>query len=123
MTHGEDWESPRTAVSRVLDEGRLGRPAFVRCFVRAGTGGEQIERRLRELKALTSGWFGADPSHAETFGDAARGHVVLALRWPGGQAAILSAGAGPGGERGGDLIVLGARGMLRFDIPEAMGQG
>ena len=122
LAHIEEWAPLRTAVSRVIDDGRLGKPAFVRCFVRAGTDIDQIEARLAELRAMACDWFGGDPSHAEGFGDAGRGHAVVSLQWPDGQAAILSAGAGPGGEGGGDLIVLGSRGMLLFDIPRALGE-
>jgi len=119
-----DWELLRRGVGRVIEEGRLGRPTVVRCTLRAGTEPDEIAAGVERLTALAAEWFGERPSVSHTAGGPERGHVITLLRFPGGQTALLSVGAGPRGDRGGgDLIVLGSRGALYFDVPRPMGGG
>ncbi len=119
-----DWKSLQKTVNRVIEEGRLGTPAVVRCLLRPGMGGKAISAGTAKLTALITEWFGSEPSACYSVGNADAGHTITSLRFPGGQLALISVGAGPGGdEGGGDLMVLGSRGALYFDIPRSMGGG
>ena len=119
-----DWEALRETVSRIIEEGRLGSPAVVRCLLRPGTSSDEISAGADKLTDLAADWFGCEPSASYSVGGADAGHMITSLRFPGGQVALISAGAGPGGdEGGGDLMVLGSRGALYFTIPRSMGGG
>lgn len=119
-----EWEDLRDTVSRVIQEGRLGTPSAVRCLVRAGQDADSIRRGLENLQSLVNAWFESEPTVTYSIGTPEGGHVITSLRYPGGQTAVLSAGAGPGGDgSGGDLMLLGSRGSLYFDIPSTMEGG
>jgi len=119
-----DWDALRTTVRRVIEEGRLGTPAVVRCLLRPGTGSEEISAGTAKLTALAADWFGCEPSASYSVGSADAGHTITSLRFPGGRLALIGVGTGPAGdEGGGDLMVLGSRGTLYFDIPRSMGGG
>ncbi|NQU97707.1 MAG: hypothetical protein HQ548_08685 [Chloroflexi bacterium] len=119
-----EWEPLRRAVGRVIGDGRLGRPAVVRCLLRAGGGPDEIAAGVERLTALATEWFESEPSASYSVGNRDQGHVITSLRFPGGQTALVSVGAGPRGDSGGgNLMVLGSRGALYFDIPESMGGG
>ena len=119
-----EWAPLQRAVERIIEEGRLGRPAVIRCLLRAAGGPDEITAGVERFTTLATEWFESEPSASYSVGGADHGHVITSLRFPGGQTALLSIGAGPGGDSGGgDLMVLGSRGALYFDVPESMGGG
>ncbi len=116
-----DWGPLRNTVLGAIERGQIGRPVSLRLTVH-GSGGDGERRDLEgELRGLASAWFGGLwVSEYVTGGDC--GPSVLALKWSGGQSAILSVSTGAG-QTGGNLVLLGSNGAIYHDIgPTALSE-
>ena len=96
-----------SAIQTAIDEGRVGRPQFLRCIVSVGDSGK-IDSALRELMGLASDIFGSESiqSHSQGDPDVYRSEM---LKWQGSQGALLIVNAGVPYV---DLMLLGSRGTL-----------
>ncbi len=114
MTMGEYWETLRGAVQRTVDAGRIGRPAALRLTVHVGGEASVAGECRAAVRAMAAGWFGSEPVAVHRIGgDGAPS--VEALRWSGGQSAVLAVSAGPG-PIGGNLALMGSNGTLYHEI-------
>ena len=97
-----------------IERGQIGRPVSLRLTVH-GPGGDGRRRVLEgQVRGLASAWFGGLwVSEYVTGGDG--GPSILALKWSGGQSAILAVSTGPG-RTGGNLVLLGSNGAIYHDI-------
>ena len=108
------WEALRSAVQRTVDEGRIGRPAALRLTVHVGGDASGAEECPASLRAMAAGWFGSEAAGVHRIGGDG-GPSVEALRWTGGQSALLAVSAGTG-PTGGNLALMGSNGTLYHEI-------
>ena len=114
MSVNDYWEALRGAVQRTVDAGRIGRPVALRLTVHVGGAASEAEECRGALRTMAAGWFGSEPVGAHRLGrDGAPS--VEALRWTGGQSALLAVSAGPG-PVGGNLVLMGSNGTLYHEI-------
>lgn len=110
----------RETVQEAVDQGRLGRPQFLRCIVEAREG-EPPDRTLETILALARIWFGSHPVQHYRLG--ANGvYLTEMARWAEGQAALITISCGhplPGADLQEiaviDLMLVGSRGTLYHD--------
>ena len=114
MSVNDYWEALRRAVQRTVDAGRIGRPAALRLTVHVGGEASAAGECRAALRAMAAGWFGSEPVGAHLVGGEGAPSVE-ALRWPGGQSALLAVSAGPG-PVGGSLALMGSNGTLYHEI-------
>ena len=108
------WEALRGAVQQVVAGGSVGRPAALRLTVHAGDGAGDTTAYRAALSEMAGAWFGGEPVASYRIGgDGAPG--IEALRWAGGQSALLSVSAGPG-QPGGNLTLMGSNGTIYHEI-------
>ena len=113
-----DWGSLRNTVLDAIEQGQIGRPVSLRLTVH-GPGNESALQDLKsELRDLASAWFNG-PWESEYVAGGTGGPSVLALKWSGGQSAILSISTGAG-RTGGNLVLLGSNGAIYHDIESAI---
>ena len=109
-----DWGPLRTTVLGAIKRGHIGRPAALRLTVH-GPGGESERGELEaELRDVACTWFGGS-CESDYVAGGKTGPSVLALKWAGGQSAILSVSAG-GGRAGGNMMLLGSNGVIYHEI-------
>ncbi len=109
-----DWAPLRQTVQGAIERGQIGRPAALRMTVH-GPGGEVERRELEsELRDVACSWFGGRCESDYTAGDS-EGPAIVALKWAGGQSAILSVSAGAG-RTGGNMMLLGSNGAIYHEI-------
>ena len=109
-----DWGPLRTTVQGAIERGQIGRPVALRMTVH-GTGGQAERRDLEgELRQIACTWFG-ESCEADYKVGGERGAAVIALKWAGGQSAILSVSAGAG-KTGGNMMLLGSNGVIYHEI-------
>ena len=114
MTMSEYWKTLRGAVQRTVDAGRIGRPAALRLTVHVGGAASAAGECRAALRAMAAGWFGSEPVGVHRIGGEGAPSVE-ALRWAGGQSAVLAVSAGPG-PTGGNLALMGSNGTLYHEI-------
>ena len=119
MSVNDYWEALRGAVQRTVEAGRIGRPVALRLTVHLGGGAaSEAEECRAALRAMAAGWFGSEPVGVHRIGgDGAPS--VEALRWTGGQSALLAVSAGrpgPASPTGGNLALMGSNGTLYHEI-------
>ncbi len=102
--------SLRDTVQKTIDEGRLGRPQFMRCFARAGAP-ENLASSLGELESLGEAWFGSPHAQSYRLGEDSTLYQTEMLKWSDGQGAILTATASADSPQI-DLLLVGSRGTL-----------
>ena len=116
-----DWGPLRRTVLGAIERGQIGRAVSLRLTVH-GQGDEVELQELKvELRDLASAWFGGSWESEYVAGNDG-GPFVFALRWPGGQSAILSLSVGPG-RTGGNLVLLGSNGAIYHDIDPLTADG
>jgi len=120
VADAREWSALQAVIRKAVAEGRLGRPAFARAFVRGITPPDAREA-LESLTALANGWFGAEGKVVRRLGEEASGHLLALLRWPGGESALLCVGPGSPGSRRLDLTLLGSHGAVYYHTPEDLG--
>ena len=109
-----DWGPLRTTVQGAIERGQIGRPVSLRMTVH-GNGGQAERRDLEdELRQIACTWFGGS-CEADYKSGGERGAAVIALKWAGGQSAILSVSAGTG-RTGGNMMLLGSNGVVYHEI-------
>lgn len=109
-----DWGPLRKTVQGAIERGQIGRPANLRMTVH-GPGDEAELRDLEsELRDVACAWFGG-PCESDYAAGGDSGPVVVALKWAGGQSAILSVSAGAG-RTGGNMMLLGSNGAIYHEI-------
>ena len=80
-----------------------------------GPGGEAEHSDLEaELRDVACAWFGG-PCESDYTAGGETGPVVIALKWEGGQSAILSLSTGRG-RTGGNMMLLGSNGVIYHEI-------
>ncbi|MCE2456833.1 MAG: hypothetical protein J4G14_03355 [Dehalococcoidia bacterium] len=109
--------SLRTTVQGAIEQGQIGRPASLRLTVHGPGGEDDLQSLESDVRDLTSAWFGG-PSESEYVTGGPGGPSIIALKWPGGQSAILSISTGAG-RTGGNLVLLGSNGAIYHDIDPA----
>ena len=114
-----DWGLLRKTVQGAIERGQIGRPATLRMTVH-GLGDEAERRDLEaELRDVACAWFGG-PCESDYTAGGDGGPVVVALKWAGGQSAILSVSAGTG-RTGGNMMLLGSNGAIYHEIGSISG--
>ena len=109
-----DWGPLRTTVQGAIERGQIGRPVALRMTVH-GAGGQAERQDLEgELRQIACTWFGGS-CEADYKSGGERGAAVIALKWAGGQSAILSVSAGSG-RTGGNMMLLGSNGVIYHEI-------
>ena len=121
VTEVELREPLRMTVKRLITEGRIGEPKSVRWQAHVRGSRQEAAAELAAMKSAAAHWLGGDPSGEHTV-QASGEHTVIALRWAGGQSAILSVSASQSGAPGGSLVVMGSRGVLYFTPPAGQGE-
>ncbi len=83
-----------------------------------GPGGAAKMRALEgELRELAHAWLGG-PSESDYSTGGGNGAAVIALKWKGGQSAILGVSAGSG-RPGGNLMLIGSNGTIYHEVGPA----
>ncbi len=115
------WGSLRKTVQGAIERGQIGRPVSLRMTVH-GPGSEVERQELEaELREAACAWFGGPCESDYTAGGDGR-PAVVALKWAGGQSAILSVSTGAG-RTGGNMALLGSNGAIYHEIdPVADGE-
>ena len=109
-----DWEPLRCTVQGAIDRGQIGRPSALRMTAHAAGGPAEHAQLAAELRRLAESWFGGESeSEYEIGGDGAP--AVSALKWDGGQSALIAVSAGAG-RTGGNLMLMGSNGTLYHEI-------
>ena len=112
-----DWGPLRKTVQSAIERGQIGRPVSLRMTVH-GPGGEVERLELEaELREAACAWFGG-PCESEYAAGGDGRPAVEALKWTGGQSAILSVSAGAG-RTGGNMLLLGSNGAIYHEIDPA----
>ena len=107
-----DTSSLSNSVREAIDQGRLGSPKFLRGIARTAES-QRLDDSLRELKSLAQDWFGSSPIQSYRLGEGSQVYLTEMLKWPQGQAALLTAVCDPSpGAPWLDLILVGSRGTL-----------
>ena len=116
-----DWGPLTKTVQGAIERGQIGRPVSLRMTVH-GPGDEEERRELEaEMRGVACAWFGGPCESDYTVGGDGR-PAVVALKWDGGQSAILSVSAGAG-RTGGNMMMLGSNGAIYHEIdPVADGE-
>ncbi len=109
-----DWGPLRKTVLDAIEQGQIGRPVSLRLTVHGPGNESEIQGLKDEVLDLANTWFGR-PCESEYSVGGNGGASVIALKWSGGQSAILSLSAGPG-RKGGNLVLLGSNGAIYHDI-------
>ena len=109
-----DWGPLKETVLGAIERGQIGRPVSLRLTVHGPGNQGELQDLKSELHDLASAWFGG-PCESEYVAGGNGPASVTALKWPGGQSAILSMSAGPG-RTGGNLVLLGSNGAIYHDI-------
>ena len=116
-----DWGPLSKTVQGAIERGQIGRPAALRMTVH-GPGGEAERRELEaELRDVARAWFGG-PCESDYTAGGDSGPAVVALKWSGGQSAILSVSAGAG-RTGGNMMLLGSNGAIYHEIGPVADEG
>jgi hypothetical protein len=103
------------ALARIVSDGRIGKPRYVQCLFRADDAASHLDRLLRLSEAV----FGspADNVHKQS---SCPGHLTAAVRWPGGESALLTVFAPAAKQRFKlDLVLLGSLGAIYYSSPDA----
>ena len=104
--------SLQQVVQQAIDEGRLGKPRFLRCLAQVSSAAK-IEGTLSELASLADGWFGSESGASYRLGEGSGVYLTEMLRWSQGQGALITVSTEPSGSRPGlDLMLVGSRGTL-----------
>ena len=113
MIGNDYWSALRAAVQQAVDDGRIGRPAALRLTVHVAGDAAEAERCSTALRHMAAGWFGGAAGSSNRIGGG--GALLEALRWPGGESALVavSAGAGPAG---GNLMLMGSNGTVYHEF-------
>ena len=109
-----DWAPLRRAVLTAVERGHIGKPVSLRLTVHGPGDAGELQDLETEVRDLATAWLGG----LCTSEYAARrngGPSVLALKWSGGQSAILAVSTGPG-RTGGNLVLLGSNGAIYHEI-------
>ncbi len=112
------WESVRSAVQRVIDQGGIGRPAALRLTIHARGAEPDAQRLLQEAEDAAAAWFGGRPDSTYSAGGSGK-PTVTALKWASGQSAILSVSVGALGPVGGNAMLMGSRGTIYHEIGDS----
>ena len=108
------WEPLRDTVQGAIDRGQIGRPAALRMTVHAEGGPAEQADLASALRTLSESWFGAESETEYSMGgDGAP--AVTALKWDGGQSAMIAVSAGSG-RTGGNLMLMGSNGTIYHEI-------
>ena len=108
------WEPLRDTVQGAIDRGQIGRPAALRMTVHAAGGPAEQADLASALRGLAESWFGAECESGYSIGgDGAP--AVTALKWDGGQSAMIAVSAGSG-RTGGNLMLMGSNGTIYHEI-------
>ena len=114
MLMNDYWSALRIAVQQAVDDGRIGRPAALRLTAHVAGGATQAEARSALLREMAAGWFGGEPAASYRIGGG-DSPLLDALRWPGGQSALVAVSAGAG-HSGGNLMLMGSNGTLYHEL-------
>ena len=63
-----NWDSLRTAVQRVIDQGGIGRPAVLRLTIHTRGTEADASDNLKGAEELVASWFGGEPSSTYSVG-------------------------------------------------------
>ena len=109
-----NWEPLKSTVQGAIDRGQIGRPAALRMTVHAAGGAAEQADLASALRHLAESWFGGESeSKYEISGEGGPG--VTALKWDGGQSAMIAVSAGSG-RTGGNLMLMGSNGTIYHEI-------
>ncbi len=109
-----DWEPLRNAVQGAIDRGQIGRPAALRVTVHAAGGPTDQRDMASALRSLAESWFGGQCESEYSIGNEGKPEVT-ALKWDGGQSAMIAVSAGSG-RTGGNLMLMGSNGTIYHEI-------
>jgi len=104
-----------------IERDQIGRPVSLRLTVHGPRNELELQELKVELRDLVSTWFGG-PFDSEYVVGGNAGASVVALKWSGGQSAILAVSTGPG-RTGGNLVLLGSNGAIYHDIDPVTADG
>lgn len=101
------------AIRQAIDEGRIGRPKFIRCISTVGV--SLLETEMAELTSLVTGWFGAQEVDSFSQGDGEASSTRIS-KWADGQGSLLIVSTVPV-LRGPtlDVMVVGSNGSIYFE--------
>ena len=116
--HRLNWDSLRSVVQRVIDQGGIGSPMALRLTVHTRGAEAEAGKYREEAEGVAAAWFGGQPDSVYSIGGS-DAPSVTALKWGAGQSAILSVSAGADGPVGGNVMLMGSRGTIYHDIVES----
>ena len=109
-----DWEPLKSTVQGAIDRGQIGRPAALRMTVHAAGGLPEQADLAAALRSLAESWFGGKSESDYSIGGEGK-PAVTALKWDGGQSAMIAVSAGSG-RTGGNLMLMGSNGTIYHEI-------
>ena len=102
----------QAAVQSTIDEGRIGKPQFLRCIAQVADR-KDLGSALSELVSLADGWFDSSSTQRHKPDDGMRSYLTEMRKWPGGQGAIFTVSSTPlDGMPHLDLMLVGSKGTL-----------
>ena len=117
-----DWGPLRTTVQGAIERGQIGRPVSLRMTVHVEPAGKRNVWTWKTNCARSRALGSAGPARPIISVGGERGAAVVALKWAGGQSAILSVSAG-GGRTGGNMMLLGSNGVIYHEIDPVADHG
>lgn len=99
----------------MIEEGRLGKPAFFRFIAQSAIPNRELSSTLEDVLILPKSWFGAEPQHSYLLGSEITGQITTLTKWAGGQGALISLVSIPPGQASKlHMVLLGGSGAAYY---------
>jgi len=113
-------EVARETILRALQTDQIGTPVAVRLIAHTTQDQGQIENLASAALDTAASWLGGHPRLLFALGGAEEGQITAALRWHGGQMALVSAGTCGTGAPLLEALVFGNRGILSWETDRGL---
>ena len=103
-------------VASIIQQGRLGKPSFLRCTTQVNKPSSDLQTVLDHLLQLAEHWFESAPTNTYQLDSITDNILTVSAKWAGGQGAMISVIGIPLDQASKlDIVLLGGRGAIYFD--------
>ena len=111
-----ELDSISDRVASIIQQGRLGKPSFLRCTTQVNTPSSDIHNVLDQILKLAEHWFKGAPEKTYHVESTSENIITLSAKWSAGQGAMISVISIPSNQTPKlDIVLLGGRGAIYFD--------
>ena len=110
-----DPDNLYSTVEAAIDEGRIGRPVFLRCFAHVTPDDRRLREVLADVLRMAAGWLDGSIARVFTLGGFDGGQITASLEFSEGQSALIGVSGATDGPHRLDWVLVGHRGTLCYE--------